>query len=73
MFLVFKVDQTSLIIHSAVRLATGPYALPKRVLQKMRSSASPFNFHRPLVYLGHPVAAYSFSLLFPSLANHMHL
>ena len=34
MFLVFKVDQTSLIIHSAVRLATGPYALPKRVLQK---------------------------------------
>ena len=41
----------SCLIHSVACLTTGPYALPKRVLHRMRSSSSSFNFHSPLFSL----------------------
>jgi hypothetical protein len=39
------------ISHSVVCLTTGPYPLPRRVLHRVRSSASSFNFQYPLVFL----------------------
>jgi len=41
----------SLFVHSAVFLTTGPQPLPKRVLRRVRSSASSFNFQYPLFSL----------------------
>ena len=38
----------ALFIHSSVDLTTGPQPLPKRVLHKMRASASSFNIQCPL-------------------------
>jgi hypothetical protein len=47
-------------IHSVVCLMSGPWPLPKRVLQRVRSSASSFNYQYPLVSLRSPVAAFVF-------------
>jgi len=56
------------IIHSAVRLTTGPHPPPKPVLHTVRSSASFFfSIYSILSYhSGHPIAAYVFFLVFPS-------
>jgi hypothetical protein len=56
-------------IHSAVCLTTGPLPLPKRVLHRVRSSASSFNFPYLLFSSGHTVAAYAFFLVFPSFLS----
>jgi hypothetical protein len=54
------------IIHSAVRLTTGPQPLPKPVLHTVRSSAY-YSIYSILSYhSGHPIAAYVFFLVFPS-------
>jgi hypothetical protein len=42
------------VIHCVVRLTTGPQPLPKRVLHRVRSSASSFNFHYLLFSLWSP-------------------
>jgi hypothetical protein len=40
-----------IFLHSVVCLTTGPYPLPKRVLHRVRSSTSSFNFQYPLASL----------------------
>jgi hypothetical protein len=52
-------------IHSAVCLTRGPQPPPKRVLQRVRCSASSFSLQNSLVS-GYPVAAYVFFLVFIS-------
>jgi hypothetical protein len=44
----FRLQVNSFILHC---LTTGPQPLPKRVLQRVRSSASSFNFQYPIVSL----------------------
>ena len=44
----------SLLSHSVICLTTGPYPLPKRILQTVRSSVSSLNFQYPVVFLTSP-------------------
>ena len=55
--------------HSAVCLATGPQHLPKRVLHRLRSSATSFNSQYHVFSLRFPVAAYVFFFVFPSFLS----
>jgi len=70
-------------IHSVLCLMTGPQHLPKQVLHRLRSSASSFNLHYPLVSLrssssclrflpGLPVTSILLSLLYICIHIHTH-
>jgi len=59
-------SKQSYFSHPLVRLKTGPRPVPKQVSHRMRSSASPFNLHYPLVSLSHSVIAYFFFPVFLS-------
>ena len=59
------------IIHSTVCSRTGPQRLPKRVLHRVRSSASSFIFQYPLVSLRSSSSCLRFLSLFtiPSILH----
>jgi len=73
---LFRLPQ---FIHSAACLKTGPYPLPKRVLHRVRSAASSFNFQFHLVFLGsysicfHHIPRLFFPPILPSIFHSIRL